>query len=327
MPPFEPHPWLRNRDLMTLVASKCPRSYRRLPPQTDRLFETEPGTKLLGHCFWQALPQQHPTLVMVHGLEGSTESSYMRGTADKAWAAGFNVVLLNQRNCGGTEHLSPTLYNSGLSCDSRAVILELIHKDGLPEIFACGYSMGGNLVLKMAGEMGSAAPSQLRGVVAVCPSLDLAACADALQQPHNAFYQWHFVRNLKKRYKRKVQLFPEKFRVDGVEAVRSVREFDDAITAPYGGYGHAENYYYRASALRVTSFIRVPTFILTAEDDPFIPVAPFRAPEVQGNPNIQLVTTKFGGHCGFISSYDGDDRFWAEARIVEFCKRTSALMA
>lgn len=318
--PFEPHPWLRNRDLMTMVASKLPRKYPRLPAPSNRYFETEPGTKLLGHCFWQPQPPRHPTLIMVHGLEGSAESSYMRGAAEKAWAAGFSVVLLNQRNCGGTEHLSPTLYNSGLSGDYRAVLAELIHKDGLPEIFICGYSMGGNLVLKMAGEMAEGAPAQLRGVVAVCPSLDLAGCADLLHLRRNAFYEWHFVRNLKRRYKRKVQLFPEKFQLNGVDRVRSVREFDDLITAPYCGYGTAANYYLQASALRVAQHIRVPTLILAAEDDPFIPGEPFRCPAIQNNPHIQLEMSRHGGHCGFISRYPGRQRFWAEARIVEFCK-------
>jgi len=323
--PFEPHPWLRNRDAMTLVASKCPRKYPRLPEPVDRLFDVEAGTRVLGHCLWQPEAQKKATLVMVHGLEGSTRSSYMRGTAEKAWVAGCNVVLMNQRNCGGTENLSPTLYNSGLSGDYRAIVSELIAKDGLPEIFACGYSMGGNLVLKMAGEFSDDAPAQLRGVVAVCPSLDLAACADALHEPRNAFYEWNFVRNLRKRYKRKVELYPEKFQLNGVERLRSVREFDDVITAPYCGYRDAVDYYHRASAIRVTQAIRVPTLILTAEDDPFVPIAPFRQPAIAANPNIQLVVTAQGGHCGFVSRYEGNDRFWAEARIVEFCQARSQL--
>lgn len=274
---------------------------------------------MLGHCYWQPEAQQHPTLVMVHGLEGSTKSAYMQGTAEKAWVAGFNVVLLNQRNCGGTEHLSPTLYNSGLSGDYRAIVMELI-RNGHSRIFACGYSMGGNLVLKMAGEMGAEAPRELRGVVAVCPSLDLAACADALHEPRNSFYEWHFVRNLRKRYRRKVELYPERFRLDGLERVRSVREFDDVITAPYCGYRDAVDYYFRASAIRVTQDIRVPTLILTAADDPFIPLGPFRLPAVSANSHIELEVTSHGGHCGFISRYEGPERFWAEARIVAFCE-------
>ena len=310
---------------MTLVASKMPRKFPRLPRGVDRFFQIDSETRMLGQCFWQGEPRQHPTLVMIHGLEGSVKSSYMCGTGEKAFAAGFNVVLMNQRNCGGTEHLSPTLYNSGLSDDYRAVVTELIERDGLREVFVGGYSMGGNLALKMAGEMGEAAPPQLRGVAVVCPSLDLAGCADALAEPRNAFYEWHFMRNLRKRYRRKVELYPQKFQLNGVHRLRTVREFDDVITAPYCGYRDAVDYYDRASALRVIGRIHVPTLIITAEDDPFIPVAPFADPALAANPNIQLVITQHGGHCGFISRYEGPDRFWAEARIVEFCRAKSQI--
>ena len=167
---------------MTIAANFWPRPVPRLPAGVARSFETEPGTQVLGQCHWQSNPREHPTLIVLHGLEGSCESGYMRGTGEKAWIAGFNVVRLNQRNCGGTEKLSPTLYHSGLSCDIRAVVMELAERDGLAEIFSAGYSMGGNLVLKMAGEMGEAPPAQLRGVVAIAPALDLAACADALSK-------------------------------------------------------------------------------------------------------------------------------------------------
>src|SRR5258708_7247168 len=121
MIPFEPHPLLRNNHLMTLAASFVPRRFPALPAPSERLFETEPG--------------KHPALVLVHGLEGSSESGYMRGVAEKAFRAGFVVIRLNQRNCGGTERLTPTLYNSGLSGDYRAVLAELAGRDSISEIF------------------------------------------------------------------------------------------------------------------------------------------------------------------------------------------------
>src|SRR5579863_3784647 len=152
MVPFEPHPLLRNPHAQTLVCAFLPRSFPRLPRSTPREFETEPGTRIRGECHWQAVPRERPTVVLVHGLEGSSESGYMLGLAERAFAAGWNAVRLNQRNCGGTESLTPTLYNSGLSGDYRAVLNELIERDLLPEIFFAGYSMGGNLVLKMVGE-------------------------------------------------------------------------------------------------------------------------------------------------------------------------------
>src|ERR1700734_4280122 len=184
---------------MTIAANFWPRPVPLLPRGVARSFETEPGTQVLGQCHWQKIPREHPTLVVLHGLEGSCESGYMLGTGEKAWIAGFNVVRLNQRNCGGTERLTQTLYHSGLSGDIRSVIFELIESDHLTEIFAVGFSMGGNLVLKMAGELADSPPSQIRGFVAVAPALDLAACADALGEPRNLIYQRHFVRGLKRR--------------------------------------------------------------------------------------------------------------------------------
>src|SRR5947208_11352422 len=159
----------------------------------------------------------------------------MRGIAEKAWQRGFHVVRLNQRNCGGTELLTPTLYNSGMSADYRSVLEELSGRDGFREIFFAGYSMGGNLVTKMAGELGEHAPSALRAIAAVCPALNLSACADALERADNYFYQRHFVAGLMSRYAKKVQLFPRKYLSNGFGKIRTVREFDDAITAPNFG--------------------------------------------------------------------------------------------
>jgi len=254
----------------------------------------------------------------VHGLEGSSESGYMLGLAERAFAGGWNAVRLNQRNCGGTESLTPTLYNSGLSGDYRAVLAELIERDALTEIFFAGYSMGGNLVLKMAGELGEAAPPQLRGVAGVCACTDLARCADALALPGNFLYEYHFVRNLKSRMRRKARLFPGKFDLGPLAHVRSVREFDDLITAKYCGFRDAADYYERSSALRVASEIRVPTLIVTAQDDPFVPFATFSDPAVTNNPHIRILAPERGGHCAFVSRRAGAERFWAEARVMEF---------
>lgn len=310
---------------MTLAATYWLRRFSFQSGSEDRYFETEPGTRLLARCNWQQEPLRCPTLVLVHGLEGSSESGYMLGTAARALEAGFNVVRMNQRNCGGAEHLSPTLYNSGLSRDYHAVVRILIESYTLPEISLAGFSMGGNLVLKTAGEMGGAAPPQLRAVCAVAPSLDLAACADAIDEPRNRLYRRHFVAKLMDRYRRKVMLFPEGFSLDGIGPVRSIREFDEAITAPAFGFHGASDYYYRSSALRVIAQIRVPALVVTAQDDTMVPFRSFSDPALISNPAITLVAPEHGGHCGFISNSGGPERFWVEPRIVEFCRQHSAL--
>jgi predicted alpha/beta-fold hydrolase len=331
---FEPHPLLGGPHRMTIVARYWPRSFAGLPPAAERLFKVEPGSRVLAHGHWQAAPREHPTLVVVHGLEGHSGTPYVLGTALKAWRAGFNVVRLNQRNCGtmhedgrrrDTAHLTPTLYHSGMSGDLRAVLTELIARDALPEIFFAGFSMGGNLALKMAGELGETAPPELRGVAAVAPALDLAACADAIHRPHNRIYEWNFLFGLKRRLRRKAELFPGRYALDGLSKISSIREFDDCYVAPAGGYRNADDYYFRASARRVVGRIRVPTLILTSQDDPFVPFESFRDPAVTGSPAITLVAPERGGHCGFLSRHGGDERFWAEARIVEFCKNKSEM--
>ncbi|HYA97947.1 MAG TPA: alpha/beta fold hydrolase [Methylomirabilota bacterium] len=316
---FEPHPLLKNPHLMTLAGTFWRRRFR-LAPARERLFRVEEGTQIRGWCHWQpGEARDKPVLVLVHGLEGSSESGYMLGIAELAFRRGFHVVRLNQRNCGGSQQLTPTLYNSGLSGDYRAVLDQLANEDRFRAICFAGYSMGGNLVLKMEGELGGAAPAALRAVCAVCPAVDLAACATALEQRGNYIYQRHFVRSLMKNYTRKAALFPGRYARDGFGAVRTVREFDEKITAPCFGFRDAADYYERSSARSVLGRIRVETLVVAAQDDPFVPYAVTLAAGVQENPAITFEAPRHGGHCAFISRRGGSERFWAEKRIVEFC--------
>ena len=322
--PFEPHALLKNGHAMTIAAAFWPRRFQ-LPRAEDRLFQLDAESRLLARCHWQAGKWQDvPVLVIVHGLEGSSDSNYVLGIAENAFHRGYHVVRMNQRNCGGTEALTPTLYNSGMSADYRAVFEELSNSDGFELIFFAGYSMGGNLVTKMAGEFGGAVPKALRGVCSVCPALDLAACADALERTDNYFYQRHFVKGLMARYGRKHTMLPERYPIAGLPPVRTVRQFDDVITAPHFGYRDAQDYYDHVGAKRVAAQIRVPTLMITAQDDPFVPYAAFLAARISANPAIQFVAPQHGGHCGFISSHPGPERFWAEQRIVDFCASISS---
>lgn len=304
---------------MTIAAAFWPRSFR-MPPAENRLFRVDPESQLLGRCHWQSgIRRDAPVLVIVHGLEGSSDSNYVLGIAEKAFHRGYHVVRMNQRSCGGTEKLTPTLYNSGMSGDYRAVFEELSKGDGFEQVFFAGYSMGGNLVTKMAGEYGDGLPSALRAICVVCPALDLAACADALERPDNFFYQRHFVSGLMSRYQRKVKLFPEKYPRNGFGQVRTVRQFDDAITAPQFGFRDAKEYYEAVGAKRLVAQVRLPSLMITAQDDPFVPFESFVRARVAANPEIQFLASEHGGHCGFISKHGGARRFWAEQRIVDFC--------
>jgi predicted alpha/beta-fold hydrolase len=280
-----------------------------------------PGTRVLAHCHWQPRRWEHPTLVALHGLESSSDAHYVRGLADKAFRAGFNAIRVNQRNCGATEHLSDSLYHSGLIDDPLAILGELVEVDSLNAIAVAGYSLGGNLALKLAGDPGANRPPQLRAVCAVSPTMDLAVCVDALERHENAIYQWNFVRNLKARMRRKAAAFPGKWSLEPLSRIRSIRAFDEAYTAPHHGFLDAADYYHRASAMRVVDRIAMPALIITAADDPFVPPGPFRDPVVSANPHITLRLTPHGGHCGFVEEARGGyDGYWAEREIVEFLK-------
>jgi predicted alpha/beta-fold hydrolase len=297
-----------------------------LPEPEARLLQVTPDTQVLAHCYWQPDRAARPAIVALHGLEGSSAAHYMRGIAAKALAAGFHAILLNQRNCGGTEHLGPGLYHSGLIDDAALLIRQLAVTDGVTQVVVAGYSLGGNLALRLAGSHSPASLPTLKGVCAISPVLDLEACVRALERPSNVVYQWNFVRNLKSRMRRKQAHFPGVFDLSRLDAIRSVRAFDAAYTAPYFGFASAEDYYYQAAALRVVDRIQVPALIITAEDDPFVPAESFRDPAIAANPFITLVVTRHGGHCGFLADSTGpdDDGYWAERQIVEFAGRVTA---
>lgn len=316
LPPFEPHWGLGNGHLMTVFAWARARTYPGLPDPEARIFTTAPDTSVMAHCHWQADRHTRPTLVALHGLEGSSTGHYMRGMALQAWNRGWNAVLLNHRNCGGTEHLTPTLYHSGLTHDALTVIAELA-AEGLPHFGVAGYSLGGNLSLRLAGELATVpeyAGLPIRAIAAVSPTMDLQLCVDAIERPINFPYEWNFLKDLRARLLRKAKLWPGRFDLTPLGRVRTIRDFDDAYTAPLAGFGDAANYYFKASAMRLIDRVRVPTLIVSAEDDPFVPGEQFRRPEVAGNANIRVVLPADGGHCGFVSSKG----YWAEETVVRF---------
>lgn len=325
---FVPHPLLKGPHRMTLAPRWWPRSaHRQNLPTTERLFDVEPGSRIATKCHWQPKPRQHHTLLLVHGLEGCTESHYMIGIAQKAWRSGLNVVRMNQRNCGGTEHLTPTLYHGGMSGDLYAVAKTLVEKDGLPAIWIAGYSMGGNLALKLAGEVGASFP-QLKGVIAVCPNIHPAACVKALQQPRNWIYHSYFLSHLKQRLVRKARLYPGKWDLSPLESIRTLWEFDDVYTAKAGGFRDAADYYERSGARHVLGTIAIPTLVITAQDDPFIPYETFAIASIRSNSAIRFVAPAHGGHCGFLQRpRDREDLFWAENRILEFVHEHSTSLS
>jgi uncharacterized protein len=325
---FRPRRFLTNGHLQTIAGNYLAR-VNALPAPEDQLVEVSPATanqiasQVLCHCHWQ--PEQvraeRPTAIIVHGLEGSSDSQYVVGNSNKLWRAGCNIVRMNMRNCGGTEALSPTLYHSGLSNDVLVVMDFFVAQYGLRSMSLIGYSMGGNLVLKLAGELGTSAPAMLRSVIGVSPAVDLDASADALHLPVNRLYELKFLHNLLNRYRRKAMLFPRAYDRNRATGIRSLREFDDRITALYSGFSSAQDYYDRAAAARIVDGIAVPTLVLHALDDPFVRLTSESRDKLNANPKITLIESERGGHCAFLAQPDeanGYDGYWAEHTLLRF---------
>jgi hypothetical protein len=246
---------------------------------------------------------------MVHGLEGSGKAGYMRSLAVAALRAGFAAHRFHMRTCGGTGHLCNTLYHAGLTSDLLAFLREL----GTPA-FLVGFSLGGNVVLKLAGELGESASggsALLRGVCAISTPIDLAACARRIGERDNLIYERNFASRMSARL-----LATGRYSRRDLAGLSSVFQIDDRITAPSFGFGNALNYYKTQSAARYLDAIRVPALLIQAKDDTFIPFGVFESQAVKSNPNIELVATEHGGHLGFIGRWP--HRFWVDAAIMEW---------
>lgn len=327
-PPFHPRRWLSNGHLQTIFGNFLPRP-NHLPEPVSQLVEVAPArgsqiaSQVLCECHWQPLGvrSSRATVIILHGLEGSSRSQYVIGNANKLWKGGCNVIRMNMRNCGGTERLTPTLYHSGLSGDVDHVMRFFIERERLQSIALIGYSMGGNLILKLAGELGAGAPPELHSVVGVSPVMDLGPSADALHEVQNRFYERRFLRALLKRFRRKSTLFPRAYDPQRATGIGSLRAFDDRITALYSGFRSADDYYFRAACARVLDRVAVPTLLLHACDDPFIRITPETRATIEANPQITLLETEHGGHCAFLATPEpanGDDGYWAEQIALRF---------
>lgn len=316
VPDFVPRRGLRNGHANTIYAYLRPRRPV-LPPAASWWLPREPGVELLLECHWQPAPA--PALLLLHGLEGSAGAGYMCTAAALAFARGWHAIRMNVRGCGLSEPRCATLYNSGMSDDVSVALDAVLHHPAVVGAALAGFSMGGNLALKYAGERGSDPPAALWAVAAVSPCLNLDACATALHRRANWLYERRFLRLLKRRLRRHAARFPGRYPVDALGALRSVRAFDDRITAPFTGYRDAADYYARASAANVLHRVAVPTLVLHAEDDPFIVIEPAARAAMRANPRICFHPTAHGGHCSFLRAGEGEAAYWAEATVVDFC--------
>lgn len=322
---FVPRRFLRNGHLQTLAGNFLRRRF--MIPEPEPLLVEVDGpiagygpSHVLCHCHWQApeVRRDRLTVVIVHGLEGSSHSQYVLGNTARALAAGMNVVRMNMRSCGGADELCPTIYHSGRSEDVAAVLAKIIETQNVREIALIGYSMGGNLVLKYTGEVAADPPLQLKAVVGISPLMDLWPSSAALHRLQNRIYERHFLRNMLARIRRKIALFPNIYSSQGLESIRSMRLFDEHIVARYGGFSSADDYYHRVASSRFAASFHVPTLIVHSLDDPFIVMLPETRSALMENPHVSYMETQHGGHCAFLSPAPADDGYWAEKTLIGY---------
>ncbi|MBZ5608058.1 MAG: alpha/beta fold hydrolase [Acidobacteriia bacterium] len=307
-------PLFRNPHLLTIAGNYWPREFdERCFPTQAKLYSTEPGVQVLVHS---QRPSAEPVaeIVLVHGLEGSSAAGYARSLSQAALESGCAVHRFNMRSCGGTEHLSGrTLYHSGQTGDLLSVIREIRSRSPL---FLVGFSLGGNVALKLAGELGASAQDLIAGVAAVSTPIDLAACARLLDRPSNILYSRRFLSRLKQRVRLKESLTPGLFRLEDLDGVTTIYEFDDRFTAPAFGFGVADNYYATQSANQFLNRIRVPALLVQSKDDPLIPFEVYRHPAFAENRYLRLVAVEHGGHLGFL--HKTKPRFWLDQVLIEW---------
>ena len=313
VPPFEPHPWFGGPHLQTIVARSWPWPRHKLPA-TYAEVELGGGDRT---SVLESIPERwsdgDPSAILVHGLGGCARSPYVVRVGKKLAGQGVRVVRMNLRGAGSGFGLARSFYHSGRTEDVRAVAEWLaVRAPGSP-IALVGFSLGANLVLKLAAEAADRPVEGLDCVVAANPPLDLDACCRMIQQPWNWLYDRNFLRHLRRDVGRLHRAFPDLEAID-LSKARSLYHFDELYTAPRNGFRDAADYYARSSAGPMLPRIEVPGLVIHALDDPFIPVEPFRS--ITFPPRLALELIPRGGHLGYLShtKWRGDRR-WLDARI------------
>jgi predicted alpha/beta-fold hydrolase len=314
-PDFRPLPFLANAHLQTILGAYWPGSASPGSAQEHRVLLPD-GDQLVLH---DSRPPRWETgqriALLVHGLGGSHRSPAIRRLAGLLFERGLRVVRIDLRGAGRGEALARRGYHGGCSDDVRAALTVVGSRSPASPLILVGLSLGGNIVLKLAGETSTYPVPGLERVAAVSPPIDMVRCSELLALPRNRFYDKHYAHTLVEQVRRRQRLgrreppirFPRRL---------TLRLFDELYTAPRCGFADALDYYRRASALPVIPAIAVPTFILTARDDPFIAVTAFEALKV--GPHIKVWITERGGHLGFLG-WDGSGGVrWAERRVVEW---------
>lgn len=309
--------WLPNRHARTLWG----RLARRIPPVPTRCERWKtPDDDVLEVVRLDGPTPAAPHLILLHGLEGTARSHYARGALAEAQRRGWSADLLLFRSCGSTPNLTRRFYHSGETGDLEMVVGHALTSRPTAPLLLAGYSLGGNVLLKWLGECGDRISPRIRGAAAVSVPFDLARGSRHIQRGFARVYQAHFLRSLKRKTFEKLHRFPDIADRARVAAAQTLYEFDELVTGPLHGFAGADDYYARSSALGFLARIRVPTLLLSAIDDPFLPAAVLDDVRliVAQNPALAAEFVQKGGHVGFVSGPPWRPFYWGEWRVAQF---------
>ena len=320
---FQPPWWLSNRQAQTFYPQFPWARPKRLKLRRETL-ELPDGdaTAVDWPIKGDELPSSAPLLVILHGLEGSAESSYARMLMHAACQHGWRSCVLHSRDCGDYRNRLPRRYHAGETNDIR-YFLEQVGERGLDgPIFAVGYSLGGNILLKYLGETAENTP--LSAAAAVCAPLDLHQCSDALNTGFSKIYQYYLIKRMKDSVTRKFNKHTAAFDWKRAMNAKTFAQFDDAVTAPLHGFENMQDYYDRCSSGQFLKHIKLPTLLINALDDPFMTPAVI-PPEEQLSDQVTIELAESGGHVGFVAGgTPWRPRFYLPPRIIEFLEPYSA---
>ncbi len=317
--PFVPHRVIPHPHLQTMVAALARRDFGWGAPDTQIVrLELPGGVSVRAECYFSE--PGAPTILVVHGVGGSSRSPYMQGFLHKACLQGWNAVLLNlyDLNLSGRK---PVIFHSGSSRELDAVVRSVLDLNQFGVLVLIAVSMGGNMLLKLLGEWGEAAPRRVRAAAVVSPLVDLMASWSTLDRLTNRHYRRHFVRGLKEVVRKREHELGKHIDVESIRRIKTIREFDEIFTSVLGGFQNAFDYYRQASASPWLGSIQVPTLVLHSKRDPILPWRPLMTPGLRNNPNVLLWVSQEGGHVGFMEQERHDiDRHWAENRVIDFAR-------
>jgi predicted alpha/beta-fold hydrolase len=324
--PLTPHPafrpsWLtRGGHIQTLLGFYSRRKLEWTLPTEDLVVESEPGIRILSRASWQpGVRKDSPALILLHGMGGWDLSTYLLSMGRYAYAAGYHVIRMNMRGSGASFEICPRIYHAGLENDLVAVARHVATQ--VSKIGLFGASLGANHVLLALSRSRSELPPEIKAGVAISPPVDLLRCSDALHERQNRFYVSYFLERLKATYVRVQERSDGYYEAGRESGVDSVRAFDERITAHYGGFPSADDYYAQSSAGPWLKTIDRPTLIISAEDDPMIPGESVRRFELPASGVVTREILPTGGHVGFVSKTDAPGSFWAAGRALEFLNR------